>query len=162
MTTSYEVQVDTLPVRIVWHDGRSEEVELYLHRDSRHHAGPEVLLERLNDPEASFLPVRAGGGVQLLHLRWIAYLERRGEAPEAMENEEVGAPRFHVELELAAGEVLTGDLSEILPEAQRRVSDLLNRDDRRFLLLLSGGSTLYVQRNAVVRARELAAGAAPS
>jgi hypothetical protein len=150
---SLAVEVRDVPLRIVAFDGRAIAGSFFLHLVGDHGGRPETVGDRLNDPETRFVPVRVEERVELLHLAWIAYVACPGELPEVAEREAVGCRRERVELELAGGARLAGELLYALPPGHARVSDLLNTAGERFLLLLAAGETLFVNRAAIVRAR---------
>jgi hypothetical protein len=149
---SLAVETRVLAVRIVALDSRASEAELFLHTVADRTARPESLDDRLNGGYA-FVPVRVAGRIELLNLDHIAYVACAGESPEVAARLEVGAHREAAELDLVHGETLAGELVYTLPPGHARVSDLLNSPTERFLLLVAAGSTLFVNRAAVVRAR---------
>lgn len=150
----YKLEVEQVPVRLVLFSGESLEVELFLHHVSLRGRSRQTLAERLNESATKVLAARVGDGTDLFQLRWISYLETPGKAPEVLEYEELGACRHRVDLGLVSGETLHGELLFFLPEGFRRVSDLLNTPEQRFLLFYGDGHTRYIQRGAVVRARD--------
>ena len=141
------------PLRFVELDGRATEGTLYLHIAGGRAAQPETIVDRLNEPGTSFVPLKVDGTIELLHLAWIAYVACPGRPPEVAAREEVGARRERVELELVGGETWRGELLYTLPAGHSRVSDLLNSPGERFLMLLTPSETLFVHRAAIVRAR---------
>jgi len=149
---SYAVHVQRQAVRMVTFDGKAADGDLYLQA-----FGPsgraQTLCERLNDPAALFVPFQGRGGLELAHLHWVAYFEVAGLAPEVQQRLDVGACREKVELELVSGETLRGELVYERPPESRRISDLLNAPEERFLLLVAAERTLYVHRQALLRAR---------
>lgn len=149
---SLALEVRSVPLRIVGFDGRSTGGRLFL-RSVGESGRAETVADRLNDPGTRFLPIEIGPRVELVSLSWVAYAACAGREPEVARREEVGASRQTVELELAGGATLAGEFLHVLPRAQARVSDLLNRSDERFLMLLAPEETLFVQRAAIVRVR---------
>jgi hypothetical protein len=149
---SYAVHVQRRAVRMVAFDGKAAEGELFLQAFGPF-GGGQTLVERLNDPAAVFLPFLARGGLELVNLSWVAYFEVAELTPELQLRLEVGACRERAELELASGETLRGELVYERPPESRRISDLLNSPEERFLLMVAGQRTLYVHRHALVRAR---------
>ena len=150
---SYAIEVQRVGARLVAWDGKATSARFFLRTASEHHAGPETLLDRLNDPHTQFLACEIDGRVELVRLAWIGFVEVEGELPEVREREEVGACHQAVELILVSGEVLAGELLYLLPPDSSRVSDLLNSPGERFLLLRSAGRTHVVNRDAVARVR---------
>ena len=148
---SYAVQVAPLAVRLVDFQGRSSDGTVFLHGPGERAGDAETLGGRLNDPRAPFLPFRAGDRLELVHLEWVAYVETAASLPEVELRREIGARRARVELELVTGERLAGEFVYVLPAGGSRISDLLNGGGERFLLLVDGETTRYVQRRALVR-----------
>jgi hypothetical protein len=150
---SFALAMQDEPIRIVGTDGRVAEGTLFLHAVAERSSRPETVGARLNDLAVSFLPVRRDGSIELVHLAWVAYVAVAGRPLDVANREEVGARRAEVELDLVGGETLKGDLLYELPAGHSRVSDLLNSPGERFLLLLAGAETLFVNRAAILRAR---------
>jgi len=153
MAELYTIDVYRLPVRLVTLAGSSFEGKLFLRSEGEHHLGPETVRERLNDPEATFLPCEIGERVELVRLTGLAYVEHWGPLPEVEAEEEMGAERPSVEMLLDSGEVLAGTLVYILPPERHRVLDHLNSPNLRFFVLRRGEATLYINRQAVLRVR---------
>ncbi|MCM2268766.1 MAG: hypothetical protein NDJ75_01540 [Thermoanaerobaculia bacterium] len=152
---SLALEVREAPLRLVDRRGERSTATLFLHAVGERGSRPETIGERLNDPATRFVPVRRDGGVELVSLDWIAYVAAAGRLPEATASDAVGARHVAVELELAGGESLAGELVYSRPAGSARVSDLLNAAGERFLMLLTTDETLFVHRDAVVRARTL-------
>ena len=150
---SYALAMQDEPIRIVGTDGRVAEASLFLHAVADRSTRPETIGARLNDGAVAFLPVRREERVELVHLAWVAYVAVAGRPRDVAAREEVGARRAAVELDRVGGETLRGELLYELPAGNARVSDLLNSPGERFLLLLAGSETLFVNRAAIVRAR---------
>ena len=147
------IQVERVAASLVDRKGRSSEVVFFLHTASPHMFATETVADRLNDPETRFLPSEIDGRTALVRLSSLSYVEVHGLAPEAERLEEIGAMHTKVELELDCGDLLAGELVYEAPPTSDRVSDLLNSRATRFLLLASGGRTLFVRRDAVARVR---------
>jgi len=147
------VPVEALAVRLVTLDGRGTESFVFLHTTSGRHRGPETLGERLGDGDTRFLPCETAGGVELVNLDQVAYLECARGLPEVTELDELSSFRAFAAVELQTGERLTGELRYRLPAFSCRVSDLLNAAEERFLLLTAPHHAWYVNRRAVMRVR---------
>ena len=147
------IQVERVAASIVDRKGRASEVVLFLHTASPHQFATETVADRLNDPDRRFLPGEVEGRTELVRLSSLSYVEIHGLAPEIQRLEEIGAARTKVELELDCGDLLAGELLYEAPLTAARVSDLLNSRAARFLLLATGGRTLFVRRDAVARVR---------
>jgi hypothetical protein len=153
MQTAFAVPVEALAVRVVTLDGKGSESFVFLHTTSGRHRGPETLGERLGSADTRFLPCETAGGVELVNLEQVAYLECPRGLPEVAELDDLASFRAFAALELAGGERLTGELRYRLPPFSCRVSDLLNAVEERFLLLTAAHHCWYVNRRAVVRVR---------
>lgn len=150
---SYALEVSNLPVRLHTADGRVVEAEVFLHAVGGS-GRPETLEDRLNDPDLRFLPCRVAGRVELVHLERVAVVEALAPLPELERLAEIGAVRQSVEVELAGGRALQGELVYSRPPGSQRVSDLLNSGNERFLLLVDGAArALYVRRDELLRVR---------
>ncbi len=153
MNEALVVAVEALPVGVVTLDGARTEAQVFLHTVSGRHFGQETLGERLCNPETLFLPCKVAGGVELVNLDQVAFLDCPRDLPEIAELEETSAFRVAATLELAHGQRLSGDLRYQLPPSSCRISDLLNAAEERFLLLTAEWRCFYVNRRAVVRVR---------
>jgi hypothetical protein len=147
------IQVERVKASVVDRKGRSSDLTFFLHTVSPHLFAAETVADRLNDPEAVFLPCETGGRTELIRLSSLSYVEIHGLAPEIERLRETGAIRAKVELELDCGDSLTGELVYEAPPTTSRVSDLLNSRATRFLFLSAGERTLFVRRDAVARVR---------
>ena len=145
------MQMQKAPVRLVLLNGTELRGDLFLHATADEAGRTETIGARLGAEGACFLPLAHEGRVQLIRTNWIAYLEVAGTPPEIAELEEIGANRATVALELVTGETLCGDLLYLPPPGTNRVSDVLNATGPKFLLLVVGGLTRYVQRDALAR-----------
>lgn len=149
MSMSYAIDVTRKAVTIVDFDGNATTAEFFLHASSSHER-PERVVDRLNEPEA-FVPVRLDGKVVLQRLRWLVTVEFDGLLPEVEELRKVGAVSEEVELELVTGTMLKGTMIYEAPITRQRLSDHLNDSEDRFLLVVSGNKTMYVQNRAILR-----------
>jgi hypothetical protein len=148
---SYAIEIQKERARLVDIDGRSREVEFYLHTESPPGNRAETLSDRLNDPSLEFIPCDVDGRTSLFRLASIAYVELESPPAEFEAMEQIGIQREAVRLELVNGETLVGEAVYSAPQPASRVSDLLNTPTRRFLFVVSEGRTLVVQRQAVAR-----------
>ena len=147
------VEVTPLPVRLVMADGETAHALVFLHTSSDRRPGPQSLGERLCDGKTSFLPCVVDRGVELINLDHVACIQAPRDLPDVAELEEM--PSFHasVELDLAHGERVSGELRHRLPPQSCRISDLFNGEAERFMLLTTDRRAVYVNRRAVVRVR---------
>lgn len=150
-TEHYRVAVSDFSACMVLLNGDCFETSFYLRLSSAYGYGRETLGERLNEPATRFLACKVDEEVQLVQLSSIAYILVRGTLPEAEYREHVGGSRQRATITLRTGEVMPGEFLSILPPNRSRVSDLLNSPEERFLLFLTEGMSLYVNRDAIVR-----------
>lgn len=147
--------VERRVVRLAGYDGSSSQALVALAASSARVAGPETLLERLNDPRTRFLPCEIDGETSLVNLDWIAYLETTGtSAPDLLAADRRGAAAARVELDLVSGESLEGELRFDPAPGRERALDALGRGSERFLLLATTPNLVYVNTAAVLRVRD--------
>ncbi len=113
------------------------------------------LVEQLNDSSLEFVPCQVGDTTHLLRVAAIAYVVVASSAPEFAGIEGTGALSSTVELQLVTGERLRGSLFVEGPGSSSRLSDHLNRNSERFLLLRTQGAATYVNRTAIVQVQEV-------
>jgi hypothetical protein len=150
-TEHYRVAVSDFSASLVLLNGDCFEASFYLRLSSALGYGRETLGERLNDPASRFLACKVDDEVQLVQLSSIVYIQAQLAVPEVEYREHLGATRQTATLTLSTGETIRGEFLSILPPNRSRVSDLLNAPDERFLLFLTEGMSLYVNRDAIVR-----------
>ncbi len=148
-----EIKVDRLPAHLVELDGSSCEVEFFLHPFGPHSLRHESVGDRLNDRSSRFLPCQIEGFTWLVRVDAIAYVRFPEPPPELALLEEVGASHARVDVLLGSGEHLRGELVFEARSVNARVSDFLNTDPPRFLLVRTQQGVFYVNRNAVSRIR---------
>ncbi len=148
---SYAIDVTRLPIRLRTARGEDMEANVYVHPVGHADYRPESVGDRLNDPHARFLPCEIDGESQLVRLDSISYVVMTGSVPEVESLETVGASRAGVGLWLKSGERLQGELLYEAERGEERVSDLLNRADCRFLVLIQGSQTCFVRLDAIDR-----------
>lgn len=147
------LQVERVAASVVDRKGRSSDLVLFLHTVSPHQFATETVADRLNDPQAQFLPCEVADRTELVRLSSLSYVEIHGLPPEMERLREIGAVRSAVEIELDCGDTLAGELVYEAPPTTDRVSDLLNSRATRFLLLAIADRTLFVRRDAIARVR---------
>ncbi len=136
--------------RLALRTGASLAGELLLRQTTTANHRDETLGARLNESGDAFLPLEVDGGVELVRLSSVAYLECPPDLPEVAGLKSLGAQAEAVEIELVTGELACGSLLCLAPPHRRRLSDLLNAADP-FLLLVAAERTMYVNRDAIVR-----------
>lgn len=149
----YAIQVERVEASIVDRGGTASTATFFVHTVSPHRFATETVADRLNEPAAAFIPCEVAGRTELVRLGSISYVEVEGMAPEVERLTEIGAIRQAVQLEMDCGETLDGELLYESPPTSDRVSDLLNSDGDRFLLLICPERTLFVRREAIYRVR---------
>lgn len=147
---SHRIEVTKLRVKVAPIHSEPVTVDFFLRPVG---ARSETLGERLNEPGVAFVPVSVRGHAELLQLADIAYAETSDRLPELAELEALGARRRTVLIRLVSGEMLSGELIYVAPPERSRILDLLNADGARFLLMVEGARTRYVQRAAIARVR---------
>lgn len=147
---SHRIEVTTIRAKVAPIHSEPITVDFFLRPVG---ARGETLSERLNEPGISFVPVVVRGHAELLQLADIAYAETPDPQPEVAELEALGAWRRSVLIRLVSGEMVQGELIYVAPPERSRISDLLNADGARFLLMVEGARTRYVQRAAIARVR---------
>lgn len=140
-----------MPIRLVTLDGKETRGEIFLQAAAYQADGLETIGGKLGAEGAHFMAFGDGTRVEQVGLHWIAYVEVAGLPGEVTTLEEIGACRAAVALELVTGETLRGDLLYLLPPGSSNVADLLNDPAARFLVLVDGDRTRYVQRRALTR-----------
>lgn len=149
---SFEIASNLLPLRLVLQWGEARVGGLFLRETHTAHGEPESVGGRLNEPDTRFVPFSVHGSVELVRLGAVAYVEHLGELPEVVRLLETGAQSQEVAVELTTGEVIHGEILAHAPPERARLSDVLNQCEP-FFPLLSQGSTLYVNRDAVAAVR---------
>lgn len=147
---SYAIEVRKAPVRIYGIRGEGFAAEVFLHAARPHDPGVETIGDRLNNSEEKFLPCQTETEVCLIRIGAIAYLECIDPGPELTRIDEVGGARVRVQVDLTTGDRLEGHILCELPEGYR-LSDFLNTDGNRFVLLSEGQRTLFVNKSAIDR-----------
>lgn len=150
---SYAIEVTTAVIRLRTLAAEDLTVTFFVHPVAHADYRPESVGDRLNDPRCRFLPCEIDGESHLVRLESIAYIEMSEPPPEVATSTSVGALQAPVELLLRSGERLTGVLLYQAERGEERVSDMLNRSPDRFLLLLDGSRSYFVQRDAIDRIR---------
>jgi hypothetical protein len=149
---SQRLPTSGVTARIVPIDGPELEAVFFLRERGAQGRTLETLGERLSEPRATFVPVEVEGVIQFVNLAAIAYVEHFGDLHELARLADMGAWRASVEIALTSGLVLLGDLVYLLPPERRRVTDLLNEDER-FVLLVDDTHCRYINRAAIARVR---------
>ena len=150
---SFGIESDPTPVRIVFLGGGEITGGLFVRRSASSRRRVETLGDRLDEPGVDFVPVETeDGGIEMVNVEGVAYLEQPGPPPEVAELRELGVPTGKVRVVLSSGEVLEGDFVASGPPERNRLSDLLNHSGR-FFLLADGRRSVYVHRRAVSRVR---------
>jgi hypothetical protein len=138
-----------LPAKLAWAGTEPVAGELWLLRHSEFRAGPQTLLERLNE-RVHVLPVVCGGDTHLVNRELIDWVEPGpgvdaglvGPVPYAVTHEE------RVCVHMISGMVFEGVLALEMPEGFNRASDFLNLGDD-FFTLRSGPRALLVNKRRI-------------
>ena len=149
----YAIEVTQTRIRLRTQAGEEIEAMVFVHPVGHADYRPETVGDRLNDPDTRFLPCEIDGENHLVRLTSLAYAAVSVPVPEVESMETVGATRSSVELHLKSNDRLRGDLLYEAERGEERVSDMLNRSDNRFLVLIDGKTTYFVLRDAVDRVK---------
>ena len=150
---TYAIDVERIPIRLRTLLGEDIDATVFVHPVGHADYRPESVADRLNDPNTRFLPCEIEGESQLVRLSSISYVVMAEPPPELESLETVGATRSTVELWLKSKDRLKGDLLYEAKRGEERVSDMLNRTSSRFLVLVDGEATYFVQRDAIDRVK---------
>lgn len=153
MTFSYAIDVTRVPIRLRTLRGEDIEADVFVHPVGHADNRPESVGDRLNDLDTRFLPCEIDGEGQLVRLSSISYVVMSESPPEVESLQTVGATQSQVELWLRSNDRLRGFLLYEAERGEERVSDMLNRADRRFVVLIDGPTTYFVRREAIDRVR---------
>jgi hypothetical protein len=148
---SYAIEVRKVPVRLKSLAGENYQANFFLHSARAKDYQPETVGDRLNALEVRFLPCEIDGCPTLVRLTSLAFVELAKSGFEVERMYEVGAYRERVALHLTTGDRLEGDLLYEAATESHRVSDLLNRSSIRFLMMLEGGKTFFILKEAIDR-----------
>ena len=150
---SYTIDVARIPIRLRTLLGEDIDATVFVHPVGHADYRPESVGDRLNDPDTHFLPCEIDGESQLVRLSSISYVVMAEPPPELVSLETVGATRSPAELWLKSNDQLKGDLLYEAERGEERVSDMLNRTPSRFLVLVDGEATYFVQCDAIDRVK---------
>jgi len=150
---TYTIDVARIPIRLRTLLGEDIDATVFVHPVGHADYRPESVGDRLNDPDTHFLPCEIDGESQLVRLSSISYVVMAEPPPELVSLETVGATRSPAELWLKSNDQLKGDLLYEAERGEERVSDMLNRTRSRFLVLVNGETTYFVQRDAIDRVK---------
>lgn len=152
-----------VPVKVRLRGGSEPHGFMLVDTVAPNHSGPQALSEYLHNAD-SFVPFfpEASSGVTFLSKDSITVLTVKeddelgeipeGELPLVPGDEEEAAPEVRVQMELADGSVLEGELVWALRPDYRRVIDYLNQQ-ARFLVLREGEDLHIVNKHFVKLAR---------
>lgn len=150
---TYAIDVRRVPVRLRTVPGEDIDATVFVHPVGHADYRAESVGDRLNDLDTRFLPCEIKGESQLVRLSSVSYVVVLEPPPEVESLEAVGATRSPAELWLKSNDRLKGELLYEAKRGEERVSDMLNRTGRRFLVLVDGETTYFVQCEAIDRVR---------
>lgn len=137
-------------VRLI--DGRTLDGALYA--DVQRLDGTRAsVVDRLHDAFERYIPLATEGRHVLLQKSAVVTVHLPGDEVEPPAAD--GVREFRVALGLAAGEPVRGRLFALLPPAQSRALDFLNRTAQPFVELASGDELVLVNTEHVVTVTEL-------
>jgi hypothetical protein len=143
-----------LEVELAFAGQAPRRIELYLAEHSSHDYSPERVLDLLEHSE-NFLPAcdLESGEWESFNSRQVAWIGMPVESFDGGTATELFEQRRWVQIFLAGGDVLRGELLYTSPDESSRVVDLMNRNER-FFRLWTEDQVLLVNREAVVRILE--------
>lgn len=150
---SYAIDVTRIPIRLRTLRGEDFDATVFVHPVGHADYRSESVGDRLNADDRSFLPCEIEDESQLVRLSSISFVVMTEPAPEVESLQTVGAIRSAVELWLKSEDRLQGELLYEAKRGEERVSDMLNRTSRRFLVLVDGETTYFVLRDAIDRVK---------
>jgi hypothetical protein len=151
-----ELRVPTVPVlaEVLCADGRRFQGQIFLPATALRHPGATRAAEWLNDANAFFPFLPAGGeGPVLFNKREVLVMTVDAEADAGDVADGAGSPARNVAIE-AENERLDGRLLIQMPENQARVLDYLNLPEM-FLTLRAGHRHHLVQKERITRVIEI-------
>lgn len=150
--TTFHLPRTTVPARITLTQGRPRGGTIFLGARVPLHDGPETPLEMLNRPEP-FFPFQSEEDGDVLLVAKGHMIELTVEhGPIADPDRLSAAKQVRLELVLANGATLSGQVTVELPEHHSRPLDYLNADAEPFFTLTTDESTHYVNRAHVLYA----------
>lgn len=147
----YRVPTSPVNAKLVFIEGRVEEVTLFLSSLSGIHAGPESLDEFLNHTR-QFIPVKSKAKDEsfLVNRENLQRVEVGLEAPVLFRMEDKMAPCVDlVRFEMANGAMVEGMLQSSGPTEKGRLSDSFNQS-QTFIPIQSGEKVSYINKNHVL------------
>jgi hypothetical protein len=154
MNHAYQVPKRSVQADITLAGHNPVTLQLFLSEHAPSHSGAERPSDLLNGPDA-FLPASdAANRVVFLHRDSIVCVkvdlvnEFGGDGAEELAPDL--ATQVAVEILLDTGHSLTGELRYLMPEASRRLQDVLNQP-LRFLILRDGEQAQIINKARIVR-----------
>ncbi len=148
---TYAIDVERISIGLRTLRGEYIDATVFVHPVGHADYRPESVWDRINDPDTWFLPCEIDGESQLVRLSSISYIVMTEPPPEVESLDSVGAIRAPAELWLKSNDRLKGELLYEAERGEERVSDMLNRRSGRFLVLVAGETTYFVQCDAIDR-----------
>jgi len=156
MSAPYTVPKREVSASVLLPEGEPMELRIFLNERAETHSGYERPSDLLDGPH-SFIPAIDGGDHlvllnrdSLMVLTVAAEHEFGGDDPVEIAYEQT--TRAQVEVILESGATLRGLLTYLQPEAQRRLQDFLNREDR-FIAIRDGALVRLVNKRRIARVR---------
>lgn len=157
----YRVPKKRVPVRVSLRHEPEEPACIFIAERAAGHRGPERPSDVMNSPEPFLAIEREDGTLEFVRRRAVAFLA----VPAPMELEEGVAEgqitSFELMLRLDDQRRLDGVVRYQLPEAARRLQDILNLS-AGFLSLERAGEVLLVNKHRIVSVRVSNEGGSPS
>jgi hypothetical protein len=151
MRSDFRIEKVRRYVSVVVSGGGALEGDIFLQPSARYRSGPQAPEELLNEPEAFFPLATEGDQMTLVSKDHVTRVDYDGQPADT---EDVGAIDVAVEVVLADGTTVEGDL-RLEPRADRpRLLDFLNRQHERFLTIRSPNHVCLVNWRLIAQVRQ--------
>ena len=146
---AFQVPQQEIQVRVTLRAGGEVDGGFFFFAACGPGGAPGRLVDRLNDPAETFLPLSDGAGGKLLHKDQILTVRVRGDSAGIEPPDSKGDIRTRVRLTLSDGTAVEGQLTFTMPPGRGRVLDFLNAAPR-FIALSDEASLTWIHRDAIV------------
>ncbi|MDB4875489.1 MAG: hypothetical protein JWM41_1935 [Gemmatimonadetes bacterium] len=148
--SEYRIEKLRRPVKVALVGGATLDGDIFLQPSARYRTGPQEPAELFNE-EDEFVPLATTGDELVLlakaQIRTVEFGAGLTDTPFA---EVAGAA---VDVVLADGSVVAGELRMEIRASRPRLLDFLNEDSQRFLTLRSSSSLCLVNRRLIAQVR---------
>jgi hypothetical protein len=158
MTDVFRIPRLRVPAQVTLLGRQVRHVQLFLGERAESHSGHERPSDVL-ESGIDFLPALDRDEVVFLNLKAVevlslpAHVEFGAEEMTVLDAALLQSTHRRVEVELADGTSVRGDVTYIMPEGQRRLQDFLN-DKGRFLRLRDGETARLIHKRHILMVRQ--------